>query len=62
MIGDTVKTTVRAHTTNRPPRDKGFHIRVSLFKGWLNENPDRKFINADKNEKIENVLNAYNSI
>jgi len=29
---------------------------------WLNENPDRKFINADKNEKIENVLNAYKSI
>lgn len=29
---------------------------------WLDENPERKIINADINEKIENVLNAYNSI
>ncbi len=39
-----------------------FAIGIKRTLNWLNENPDRKFINADKNEKIENVLNAYNSI
>ncbi len=39
-----------------------FATGIKRTLNWLNENPDRKFINADKNEKIERVLNAYNSI
>ena len=39
-----------------------FAIGIKRTLNWLNENPDRKVINADKNEKIENVLNAYRSI
>lgn len=29
---------------------------------WLDEDPERKFVNPDTNEKIENILNAYRSI
>ena len=39
-----------------------FAIGIKRTLNWLDENPDRKVINADKNEKIENVLNAYRSI
>ena len=39
-----------------------FATGIKRTLNWLDENPDRKFINPDKNEKIERVLNAYNSI
>ncbi|MCP4976397.1 MAG: SDR family oxidoreductase [Maribacter sp.] len=29
---------------------------------WLDEDPERKFVNPDTNEKIENILYAYRSI
>lgn len=39
-----------------------FAMGIKRTLNWLDENPDRKVINADKNKKIENVLNAYKSI
>ncbi|NND80055.1 MAG: SDR family oxidoreductase [Maribacter sp.] len=36
-----------------------FAMGIKRTLNWLDENPDRKIINADKNKKIENVLNAY---
>ncbi|MBT8300717.1 MAG: NAD-dependent epimerase/dehydratase family protein, partial [Maribacter sp.] len=36
-----------------------FATGIKRTLNWLDENPDRKIINADKNKKIENVLNAY---
>jgi nucleoside-diphosphate-sugar epimerase len=36
-----------------------FAIGIKRTLNWLDENPDRKVINADKNAKIERVLNAY---
>ncbi len=39
-----------------------FAIGIKRTLKWLDENPDRKFINPDKNTKIENVLKAYKSI
>ncbi|MCK5440313.1 MAG: NAD-dependent dehydratase, partial [Maribacter sp.] len=39
-----------------------FAIGIKKTLKWLDENPDRKFINSDKNTKIENVLKAYKSI
>ncbi len=43
----------------------GFEATIPFAQGikrtlqWLDENPDRKFINPDKNAKIERVLKAY---
>jgi len=39
-----------------------FALGIKRTLNWLDENPDRKFINADKNAKIERVLKAYQSI
>ena len=39
-----------------------FATGIKRTLNWLDENPDRKVINVDKNDKIENVLNAYRSI
>lgn len=39
-----------------------FAIGIKRTLKWLDEDPDRKFINPDKNTKIENVLKAYKSI
>ena len=52
-----IKTFVPEFKANIP-----FAAGIKRTLKWLNENPDRKFINADKNEKIERVLNAYNLI
>jgi nucleoside-diphosphate-sugar epimerase len=39
-----------------------FAIGIKRTLKWLDEDPSRKFINPDKNTKIENVLKAYKSI
>ena len=36
-----------------------FATGIKRTLNWLDEKPDRKFINTDKNAKIERVLNAY---
>jgi len=39
-----------------------FAIGIKKTLKWLNENPENKLINADTNEKIERVLNAYKGL
>ena len=39
-----------------------FATGIKRTLNWLDENPKRKIINADKNAKIERVLKAYQSI
>lgn len=39
-----------------------FAIGIKRTLKWLDENPEKKFINMDKNTKIENVLRVYKSI
>jgi nucleoside-diphosphate-sugar epimerase len=39
-----------------------FAIGIKRTLNWLDENPDRKVINTDKNAKIERILKTYQSI
>ncbi len=39
-----------------------FATGIKKTLNWLDENPERKIINADKNAKIERILKAYQSI
>lgn len=52
-----IKTFVPAFKATIP-----FAIGIKRTLKWLDENPEKKFINVDKNTKIENVLRAYKSI
>lgn len=39
-----------------------FAMGIKRTLNWLDENPDRKIINADENSKMERILKAYQSI
>ena len=39
-----------------------FATGIKRTLNWLDENPERKIVNADKNSKIERILKAYQSI